>query len=505
MPVNERRRLAVWFVAWTVAISSVGSAAQLPPAAATTGVQVQSAEPSFERIELTAGRSRVLPTGFDVTKIAVTNPAIAGAVIVAKREVLIDTKAPGITSLILWECRAELTVEVVDGSPVRRCPAGADLRVQYDLVVGTGAPPLQQQIQQIFPGEDIHVSTTDEAVVLSGHASTNDIALKALEIAQASSSKLKVINMLQQPGGPGTQQVMLEVRFAEVDHTALLEVGASFLANRTYYQARTTTQQFPAPFIDESQAGQLGAGTQGVPKDKDQVLQVPDSPNVFFFLRPDGLLAMLKALRQRGKFQSLAEPNLIAYNGQEASFLAGGEFPIPMVQGNTGQVTIQFREFGVRLTFRPTIVGEAIRLKVRPEVSTIDFSNGLSLAGFRVPALRVRRAETDVELRDGQSFVIAGLLDNQSFEDRQSIPLLSSLPIIGHLFKSRAENATRTELLVLITPHLVRPLEPTEVPPLPVDPRSFVQPGAGLGSLLQGGGGLVDGPSPAAVGKEPKP
>jgi pilus assembly protein CpaC len=423
----------------------------------------------FARIPLTAGRSHVLTTDFDVIRIAVTNPAVADALAVQPREILIDGKGPGTVSLILW---------------------GADRRVQYDVVVEPGVSALQQQIQRIFPGEDIRVNATDEALVLSGSASTNEVALRAGEIAQASSSKQKVINMLQRRGGPDTQQVMLEVRFAEVEHNALMDLGASFLARRANFDARTSTEQFPAPVIDDS---------------KPTPIQIPDYLNVFFFLRRDGLLAILKALQQRGLFQSLAEPNLVAYNGQEASFLAGGEFPIPLVQGNTGQVTVQFKEFGVRLSFRPTIAGEVIRLRVRPEVSTLDFANGLNLAGFRVPALKTRRAETEVELRDGQSFAIAGLLDNQAAEDRQAIPLLSSLPIIGHLFKSKSDSARRTELLVLITPHLVRPLEPGEVPPLPVDPRRFLGTGDGLGGALEGGGGFVDGPPPEKTPKGQQP
>jgi pilus assembly protein CpaC len=452
----------------------VAVAAALPAAHPPLADQSQAVEQAFERITLTVGRSRVLPMPFDVTRIAVTNPAVADAVAVSRRELLIDAKAPGLTSLILW---------------------GTDQRQQYDVVVDAGAPPLHEQIRMLFPGEDIQVSATNEAIVLSGRASTNEIAVKVEEIAQASSSKQRIINLLQRPGAADSQQVMLEVRVAEVEHNALMELGASFLANRSNYQTGVTTQQFQTPFIDESVPGQIGAGTLGVPGG--QVIQVADYLNLFFFLRRDGLLAILKALEQKGKFQSLAEPNLIAYNGQEASFLAGGEFPVPIVQGNTGQVTIQFREFGVRLTFRPVITGDLIRLRVRPEVSTLDFANGLILSGFRVPALKTRRAETDVELRDGQSFAIAGLLDNQSFESRQAIPFLSSLPVIGNLFKSKATSGVRTELLVLITPHLVRPLEPPEVPALPVDPKSFVPPQPGLGGLLEGGGGLVDGPAPA--------
>jgi len=426
-------------------------------------------EPTFERIPLTAGRSRVLTTDFDVTRIAVTNPAVADANLVQPREVLIDAKAPGVVSLILW---------------------GATERVQYDVLVEPGVSALQQQLMTIFPGEDIQVSATEESIVLSGHASSNDVALRAGEIAQASSAKMKVVNLLQRPGAPDTQQVMLEVRFAEVNHNALRELGANMIARRTDFDARTSTEQFPAPTIDDSQTA--------------MPIQYPDFLNLFFSLNAQGLAATIKALQTRGQFQSLAEPNLIAYNGQEASFLAGGEIPIPIVQGNTGQVTIQYKEFGVRLTFRPTIAGETIRLKVRPEVSALDFTNGLKLSGFTVPALTTRRAETDVELKDGQSFAIAGLMNNVYQDTRLAIPLLASVPIVGHLFKSKSESGDRTELLVLITPHLVRPLDPAEVPPLPVDPKLFGKP-AGIGSLLNGGGGLVDAPAPPAARKADQP
>ena len=210
---------------------------------------------------------------------------------------------------------------------------------------------------------------------------------------------------------------------------------------------------------------------------------------------------MLRALEQKGGFQSLAEPNLIAYNGQEASFLAGGEFPVPVVQGGTSNsVTVVFKEFGIRLNFTPTIAGDVIRLKVRPEVSTLDFANGITLSGFRIPALTTRRAETDVELRDGQSFAIAGLLDNTTQDDAQAIPILSKLPIIGYLFKSKTSRAEQTELMVLITPRLVHPMNPDEVPQLPTTIRPFIKKGD-IGQQLEGGGGVVDAPPAGAPAK----
>jgi pilus assembly protein CpaC len=272
---------------------------------------------------------------------------------------------------------------------------------------------------------------------------------------------------------------MLQVRFAEVNRRMLTELGLTLFASRERFAARSTTQQFASPEFDDEKPGGL---------------VFSDFLNLFFFDRQEGIGGALRALQSKGAFQSLAEPNLIAYNGQEASFLAGGEFPIPVVQGTTNAVTVVFKEFGIRLNFTPTIAGDVIRLKVRPEVSTLDFANGLTLSGFRIPALTTRRAETDVELRDGQSFAIAGLLDNISQNDGAAIPILSKLPIIGYLFRSKADRAEQTELMVLITPRLVRPLNPDEVPQLPTSIRPFIKKGD-IGQQLEGAGGVVDAPS----------
>jgi pilus assembly protein CpaC len=279
---------------------------------------------------------------------------------------------------------------------------------------------------------------------------------------------------------------MLQVRFAEVNRRAIQELGVSFFLGpnaQNDWVARTTTQQFGA--------ASFSSGTT----------TFSDLLNIFVLNTKYNVSAMIRALQSKGFFQSLAEPNLIAYNGQKASFLAGGEFPVPVVQGAAavGAVTIEYKEFGVRLNFTPTIAGDIIRLRVAPEVSSLDFNNGVSLGGFRIPALITRRAETDVELRDGQSFAIAGLLQNTSQEDSARIPILGSIPIIGALFKTKADRKEQTELMVLITPQLVRPLDPDEVPPLPVNPKRFLQ-GPGVGPQLEGGGGLVDAPASA-----PKP
>jgi pilus assembly protein CpaC len=426
---------------------------------------------------LTAGRSIVLPTDFQITRIAVTNPAVADATVVQPQEVLIDGKTAGTVSLIIW---------------------GATERRQYDVVVEPGVSTLEQRLQALFPGEDLHVTANDEAIILSGRVSSNVVSLRAAEIAAATASKARVVNLLQLPGGSESQQVLLQVRFAEVSRRALRELGTSLFTsplgiNNTL--GRVTTQQFAAPGFDNLKFTKEGTGFGDKVTSAEGEFTFTDFLNLFLFSERFDIGAMVRALSSRGLFQSLAEPNLIAYNGQEAGFLAGGEIPVPVVQGGTSNaVTVQWKEYGIRLNFTPTIAGDTIRLKVRPEVSTLDFPNGIVLQGFRIPALSTRRAETDVELRDGQSFAIAGLLNNMSQDDLQQVPGLAKLPIIGHLFKSRAERAERTELMVLVTPQLVRALNPDEVPPLPTLQRRFIQPGEGIGGTIDGGGGIQDGP-----------
>ena len=434
-------------IVWSSTLARVGVVLALSGAMSVGPVSAQ-APVDAERVTLTAGRSTVLLADFDITRIAVTNPAVADAVVVKPREVLVDGKGAGTVSLIVW---------------------GADTRKHYDVVVDSGVSILQQNFQQLFPGEKINVAVNDDAVILSGEVSNNEVMLRAAEVARAAFSKASVVNMLQLPGGSPSKQVMLQVRFAEVNRNALLQAGITLFTTRAAFTSRSTTQQFQGPNFDEGGGGGASGGSVGD-------LLFSDFLNIFYFNREEGFGAVLKALQGRGFLQSLAEPNLIAYNNEEASFLAGGEIPIPVVQGVSGQVTVQYKEFGIRLTFRPTIAGDVIRLKLKPEVSSLDYNNGVILSGFRIPALNTRRAETDVELRDGQSFAIAGLMNNISQTDRQAVPILSSLPIIGYLFKSKAERAEQTELMVLVTPRLVRALDPDEVPLLPTRPGEFIDP-----------------------------
>ena len=303
--------------------------------------------------------------------------------------------------------------------------------------------------------------------MLSGHVSTEDVAKRAGELASAYSPK--VVNVLTF-GPVGAQEILLQVKFAEVDRTAITQMGANFVSTGAGNTIGTvTTGQF----------GGFGPQTLGQPPTTTvqngtvtttttSVQTLSNVLNLFLF-RPDiNFGTVIEALQTKNLLQILAEPNLIAVNGKEASFLAGGQFPFPIVQPGAGftAVTISFKEFGVRLQFTPVIMPNGnIHLKVAPEVSTLDFANALTISGFTVPALSTRKAETEFELQDGQSFVIAGLMDNRVTDIYNKIPGLGDIPILGNFFRSKNAQKSNSELMVLCTVHRISPS--TETPPLP--------------------------------------
>ncbi len=286
-----------------------------------------------------------------------------------------------------------------------------------------------------------------------------------------------VVNNLHVAESPVEKQILLRVKFAELDRSASNQFAVNLISTgATNTIGRITTGQFPAPSPSSITSGGLANNSS---------FSISNALNIFAF-RPDlNLGALIQALESRNLLQTLDEPTLITSDGKEASFLVGGEFPIPVLQGgaNSGAVTIQFREFGVRLTFTPKITGtNNIRLHVKPEVSALDYTNALSFNGFTIPALSSRKMETNIELGEGQSFVIAGLIDNQVTETLSKIPDLSSLPILGNLFKSKEFDRNDTELIVMVTPEITMPLQPGDAKPGPPMPRPFlvpVTPGSG--------------------------
>ncbi|HXW05802.1 MAG TPA: pilus assembly protein N-terminal domain-containing protein [Vicinamibacterales bacterium] len=411
-------------VVYIIVILVAAPQAQQPTFAMNSGAPIRDAADTSE-IDLLVGRSTVLNVGSTIARVSLTVPDIADALVTAPSQLLIHGKQPGTISLFVWDKAGAIkTFEV---------------KVRRDLNA------LKEHLKQLFPGEAITVLGSGKDVVISGTVSGQYVIDKAADVAAGYVEKKEnVVNLLKQQEGVASNQVMLRVRFAEVSRSALTELGASFAANarNDKWFGRATTQQFAAPEWDE----------QGR-------FVFSDFLNLFIFNSEEGLAGVVRLLQNKGLFQSLAEPNLIATNGKEASFLAGGEYPYPVIQPSSGgnAVTIVFKEFGIRLHFTPTVLGgDLIHLKVRPEVSALDFSNAIVLEGFRVPALSTRRTETEVELRDGQTFAIAGLMNNTLTNSMSKIPGIGDIPILGLLFRSKAHQKNQTELVVMITPTIIR-------------------------------------------------
>jgi len=427
------RRFASALAGFIIVILVAGPQAQQQapafgsPAAVSNRDGLMVATPTS--VQLLVGRSTILDIGSTISRVSLTVPDVADAMVTSPTQLLIHGKQPGTISLFVWDRMGAIKT--------------------FEVVVRRDLSSLVEQVKNLFPGEAIAVNGSGKDVVLSGTVSSKYVIDKAADVAGGYVEKKEnVVNLLKQQEGVASNQVMLKVRFAEVSRNALQEVGAGLFSdgNNNMF-GRTTTQQFAAPNFDKNHPSMALGDT----------LVFSDYLNLFLFDAKNKIGAVVKALTGKGVFQSLAEPNLIATNGKEASFLAGGEFPYPVPQGNLGSITIMFKEYGVRLNFTPTVLGgDLINLKIRPEVSSLDFNNAIILEGFRVPALVTRRAETEVELQDGQTFAIAGLMNNTALSQMRKVPGLGDIPIIGTLFKSRAYQKDQTELVVMVTPTIVR-------------------------------------------------
>ena len=440
---------AALVVAIIVILVAAPQAQQSSPAFVASAGAAGAAADAPTDVDLLVGRSTILNVGSTISRVSLTVPDIADAMVTAPSQLLIHGKQPGTISLFVWDRAGAIrTFEV---------------KVRRDLT------PLVGHLRQLFPSESITVMGSGKDVVISGTVSSKYVIEKAAEVAGGYVDKKEnVVNLLQQQEGVASNQVMLRVRFAEVSRTAVMELGASLFTGPGGfhdYVARSTTQQFAAPNYSEMNRLSIQGPPDRWGGGRDTVsatggkMDFSDFLNLFVFNNKYNVGTVVRALQEKGLFQSLAEPNLIATNGKEASFLAGGEFPIPVVQNgaNGNAVTIIFKEFGVRLNFTPTVLGgDLINLKVKPEVSALDFNNAIVIEGFRVPALTTRRTETEVELRDGQTFAIAGLMNNTVADSMRKIPGIGDIPILGWLFKSKAIQKSQTELVVMITPHIVR-------------------------------------------------
>ena len=418
------------------------------PAAAVTETEVDATP-----LTLLVGRSTVVNVGSPITRVSLTSADVADALVTSPSELLVHGKVPGSISMFVWN------------------RAGAIHR--YEVAVQRDLVKLRDQVQQLFPGEPINVRGNGRFVVLSGTVSNKDVMEKAVNLAVGYVDKRdEVVTLLQLDPNTRTDQVLLKVRFAEVSRAALTEFGSSLFTSPTGINntvGRVTTEQFGAPGFSDLEWSKGGSKFGSPVTSAKGKLDFSDFLNFFLLNQKYDLGLMIRALQSKGLFQSLAEPNLVAQSGKEASFLAGGEFPVPIAQGSGSNmaITVQFKEFGIRLNFTPVVNGDRVQLKVRPEVSTLDFGNAVVLNGFRIPALSTRRTETELELMDGQTFAIAGLLNNTMNSTLQRIPGIGDIPILGQLFRSKAAQKNRTELVVMITPQILRSNSPGVTATLP--------------------------------------
>jgi pilus assembly protein CpaC len=400
------------------------------------------AQSEGQALHVFVGKSVVINLQSPVTRILSSNPAVIETLATSPTQIVIEGKAAGSSSLILWDTGGHSQM--------------------LDVTVDVNIALLRTTIEQTYPGQPINIQSDGAHLVLTGSVPDSKMSEDLFRMASAYSGG--VVNSLT-VSPQHEQQVLLEVKFAEVDRSKLQQFGINlFSTGATNTIGSISTQQLAPPQLTTSGGGTTGGSTAT------GVINVTNPLNIFAF-RPDiNLGVTISDLENKSVLQILAEPNLLALSGQKASFLAGGEFPVPIVQGGQtfGVVTIQFRQFGVKLDFT-AFVGKdkVIRMHIVPEVSTLDFANAAVISGFTVPALSTRRAETEVELKDGQSFGIAGLLDNRATVQLSKIPGIGDIPILGNLFRSRIINRSNSELLVLVTPRVVDPVQLNTPPPLP--------------------------------------
>jgi pilus assembly protein CpaC len=397
-----------------------------------------------KNLGLEVGQNRLLMLSDDIIRVAVAEPRVADLKVITRTQILVTAKSIGTTDLTLWNRKDE--------------PLVIALQVTRNLEA------FRKQIKELFPSENITASSAGDLVVLTGEVSDVRLPERLAELAKLHAEK--VANLVRVRG---VQQVQLEVKFAEVSRSGLREMSFNI-----FHQDR----------LGRYVTGMVGAG--GVPSVYGGSL--PGAYSVFFSGLPKfPFSAMVSLLESNGLAKMLAEPTLVAMSGQEAKFLAGGEIPVPYSTG-LGAVSLLWKKFGVILSFTPTVVDDqTIHLKMAAEVSDLDASRAVVINGYSVPALTSRQSETTVRMGDGQSFAIAGLLSNRVRSQIDRVPLFGDLPVLGALFRSVDYRRDESELLVVVTARLARPLAPHEVPPLPTD-EELNDPGD-LNLFLLGGEG----------------
>ncbi|HET6149882.1 MAG TPA: type II and III secretion system protein family protein [Polyangia bacterium] len=407
----------------------------------TSQIRIDREVGAARNLGLEMGQNRLLVLSEPIVRVSVADPKVADLKVITSTQVLLTARGVGSTDLTLWNKKDEPLV--------------------LALLVTRNLDALRRQLHELFPGESISASAAGDLVVLSGQASDVRVPERAAEVAQLHAER--VVNLIRVSGN---QQVQLEVKFAEVSRSGLREMGVNLFhrdAAGRFLGGITAPGGSAGSVVDVQ-----GAGTASRPGILSPV--VGNAFSLFFSGLPNfPFSAMLSLLESNGLAKMLAEPTLVAMSGQEAKFLAGGEFPVPVSTG-LGGIGIQWKKFGIILNFTPTVVSDGIlHLKLATEVSDIDPSRSIQIGGFTIPALISRQSETTVRLSDGQSFAIAGLLSNQTRSQIDKVPLLGDIPILGMLFRSVQFRRAESELLVVITARLTKPVAPHELPRLPTD------------------------------------
>jgi len=437
-------------------------AAQAPAAASQpAGVAAQD---SANDLIVGAGKSVLVDCAQPIERIAVGSSDIAEATAVSPTEIMLNGKVAGETSLIVWQQGGTRQFFNV---VVRASTA----------VINDRLESLRRELRTELPGQNLRVTSENGLVFLRGTVNDLTSSDRAVQIASTAG---KVVNLLYVNIPPAEPQILLKVRFASLDRSLNKQLGANLFSLGAANSIGTvSTQQYSPPTVTVPSAG--AGATAATPA----TATLGNLLNLFIF-RPDiNLGATIQALEQKGIVQVLAEPNVLTVNGKQGSFLAGGQYPYPVVQGagagGVAAVTISFKEFGVRLNFIPTITPRGtIRLQVSPEVSSLDFANGVTISGFTVPGVDIRRVKTEVELTEGQSFAIGGLLDNRETQTFSKIPFIGDVPILGKFFQSINKSRTNTELIVIVTPEIVHPIPAGAPLPTLKYPETFMPSASGI-------------------------
>jgi pilus assembly protein CpaC len=405
-----------------------------PVATQTVAGKPSPIEGKDSKLSLLVNKSQVVTTKLPYKTVNVANPDVVDFNRVDDYQILLTAKRPGTTQLMIWD--------VGGGTQT------------VDIAVSTDIESLRDQLKIILPDTDIQLSSVNGTIALRGRVPNLETAEKAVAIARPFGAD--VLNFLEVSGG---QQVMLKVRFAEVSRSAAMNLGFSGFATDGSHQYG---------WINGPAGNPVGALAQGAENTLDPRTTIFGSGGIngtqFEFF--------LEALRKNNLLRVLAEPNLTTYSGKPAEFLAGGEFPVPVPQAGGGgggtTITVEYKQFGVQLAFTPVVLGNGrVRLEVAPEVSDLDYSRSVSFQGFVIPTITKRNLKTTVEMNEGQTFAVAGLLNNRMVANRDGTPLLADIPVLGALFRSTRYERSETELVVLVTPYVVEAMNPDQVPTLP--------------------------------------